>query len=302
MKPFRYLCLQAGVLVVCAGPAHAVLVDGVLDPVYGAPLATQTTQTSFGDWPASPDFYGELDGAFGYVASDTLHLFVSGNVSRFRSEPLVLPNQLQLYLDTQSGGQNPMSSANPSVGGYVNLQGIAGLGFDPEFAPDYWLAGSCDQFARFYAFYAELPAGGGGAGYFLGSSTVGGPGALSGGTSNPHGILAAVDLSNTAGVPAGCDAGSGAGVGTGAEWAIPLAALGNPTGPIRVCALLARASGPGASLVSNQLLGPVPPGTCSLGPADTVDLASVPGTQYFVIDRASPTIRSSWGRIKTLFR
>jgi hypothetical protein len=277
-------------------------VDGVLDPAYGAPLAIQTTQTSFGDWPVSTDFYGELDGAFGYIASDTLYLFVSGNFSRFRSEPLILPNQLQLYLDTQPGGQNPMSSANPSVGFHVNLQGIAGLGFDPEFAPDYWLAGSCDQFARFYAYYAELPAGGGGAGYFLGSSTVGGPGTLSGGTSNPHGILAAVDVTNIAGVPAGCDAGSGGGVSTGAEWAIPLAALGNPTGSIRVCALLARTSGPGPSLVSNQLLGPVPPGSCSLGPADTVDLAMVPGTQYFVVDQTSSTVRSSWGRIKTLFR
>lgn len=289
-------------LLLFGTPAGGVSVDGRLDPDYGAPLSTQTTQTSFGDWPADSFYGSELDGAFGYVAEDTLHLLLAGSFNRFYSEPLIFAHQLQLYLDTGPGGQNPLGSANPGVGFYVNLQGMAGLGFDSDFAPDYWLAGALDESGAspFFAYYAELASGGGGAGYHLGSSGVGGPGTLSGGV-NPFGILASVDLSNTAGVTAGCDASSGAGVTTGIEWAVPLAAIGSPSGPIRVCALLASA-GSGGGNVSNQVLGPVPPGSCALGPASGVSFGTVPGPQYFVLGASTPAARTTWGRLKVTYR
>lgn len=297
------LSVLLGTLAAATGPALAVPVDGILDPAYGPPLATQSTQTSYGDSPEDFFYGSELDGAFGYVTGDTLYLLATGNFSRFASEPLTFANQLQLWLDTQAGGQNPVSGANPSVGVYLNLRGMAGMGFDAEFAPDYWIAGARDEYDKLYAYYAELPAGGGGAGYRLGASVLGGTGTLSGvGTSNPHGILASVDISNTAGVTTGCDAGSGAGVTTGVEWAIPLAAIGNPTGSIRVCALLANAVAPGVGGLLNQVLGPVPPGTCTLGHAPDVDFASIPGAQYFTIDITVPVTGSSWGRVKTLYR
>lgn len=298
-----HLTSALAVQLVCATAASAIPVDGVLDARYGQPIILQTTQTSFGDWPVESMYYGELDGAFGYVADDTLHLFVSGNLNRFLSEPLTGANQLQLFFDTQPGGQNPVSASNPAVGSFATLAGCAGLGFDADFAPDFWLAGSRDAFGYFFAYYAELPAGGGGAGYILGASTIGGDGTLSGfGGSNPYGILAAVDISNTAGVTGGCDASSGAGVTVGAEWAIPLVALGHPTGAIGVSALLVQAAGLGQNRVSNQLLGPVPPGTCSLGLANAVDLSSIDGSQYFTIDQLTPTTDSSWGRIKSMYR
>jgi hypothetical protein len=292
----KWTCIALG-LSIPISAAGAVPVDGVLDPGYGAALSTQTTQTSLG---LSPSGSSELDEAFGYVGGDTLHLLIAGNYSPAVTEPLVFPHLLQLFIDVGPGGQNTVSDANPSVGLYVNLQTMAGMRFDAAFAPDFWLAADRATQNRVYAYYAELPAAGGGAGYFLGSSPIGGPGTLTGGASNPFGILAAIDISNSAGVTAGCDAASGAGVTTGVEWAIPLAAIGNPAGSIRICALLASASG--SAVVSNQVLGPVPPGTCALGPANGVDLGTVPGTQYFAIDEGTPAATATWGRLKTLFR
>lgn len=298
MRFVSRLCILAGVLLACAATALAVPVDGVLDPEYGVALSTQTTQTSLGDWPPDISHGGELDGAFAYVADDTLHLLITCSLDRFISEPLTFPNNLQLYFDTQPGGQNVLSAANPNAGGSIRLTGMTGLAFDSEFAPDYWIEGSRESFGLFYAFYAELPAGGGGAGYYLGASALGGAGELSGGASNPHGIRATMDISNAAGVTGGCDASSGAGVATGAEWAIPLAAIGNPTEPFRICALLVKPGSFGVGDVSNQALGPVPPGTCALGPANVVNLQNVPGAQYLVVDVTTPTARTSWGRLK----
>lgn len=292
----NWTCVALG-LSILARTASAVPVDGILDPAYGVALSTQTTQTSLG---LDPFDDSELDGAFGYVAGDTLHLLITGSYNHYLTEPLILPHLLQLYIDVGPGGQNPLSGANPSVGFSVNLQAMTGMRFDADFEPDFWLAADRGTLDRVYAFYAELPAAGGGAGYFLGFSPNGGPGTLTGGASNPFGILASIDVSNTAGVTGGCDAASGAGVTTGVEWAIPLAAIGNPTGPIRICALLASVGG--SAQVSNQVLGPVPPGTCALGPANGVDLGHVPGTQYFTIDGPTPAAQTTWGRLKTVYR
>lgn len=285
-------------LVILAGGADAIPVDGKLDPQYGGSLSTQTTQTSRGD--GAEYFASELDEAFGYVADDTLHLLLGGSYNRFRSEPLVLPNQLQLYIDTGPGGQNPLSGSNPSVGHNVNLQDMTGMRFDDEFSPDFWLAAARETFNGLGAHFAELPTGGGGVGHYLGASMIGDPGTLIGGF-NPFGVLASVDISNNAGVTAGCEAASGAGVTTGIEWAIPLAAIGNPTEVIRVCALISSVGAEGQ--VSNQVLGPVPPGTCALGSASGVDFRNLAGAQYFMVAaKVTSVTKPSWGRVKALYR
>jgi hypothetical protein len=69
-----------------------------------------------------------------------------------------------------------------------------------------------------------------------------------------------------------------------------------------VCALLANLIGPGLGGISNQVLGPVPPGTCALGAANGVNFGSIPGAQYFTIDITTPATGSSWGRVKALYR
>jgi hypothetical protein len=291
------LVLVVVALTAMTRAAGAVTIDGKHDPAYGASLSTQTTQTSLGD--GSNFMASELDEAYGYLSGDTLYVLLTGSFNRFFSEPLTLPNQLQLYVDIGSGGQNPLSGSNPNVGGVVKLPDMTGLHFDSDFSPDFWLAAARETFNQLDAYYAELPDGGGAAGYYLGASAIGGPGVLGGaGSFNPFGILASVDISNAAGVTAGCGAASGAGVTTGVEWAIPLAAIGNPAGAFRVCALLATA-GVG---ISNQVLGPVPPGTCALGPPGGVDLETIPGAQYFTIDGPTPVTRPTWGRLKALYR
>jgi len=121
--------LLAAVLTTGASAARAATVDGRLDPEYGAALSTQVTATSLGDTP--PHFMpfdsldvaigSELDGAFGFVSNGTLHLFFSGNVRSYVGEPLIYPDQLQIYIDCAPGGQNPPRSDNPAAGNYLRL-------------------------------------------------------------------------------------------------------------------------------------------------------------------------------------
>jgi hypothetical protein len=153
---------------------------------------------------------------------------------------------------------------------------------------------------RVYAYTAELPAGGGGAGAFLGHTDPGGPGTLAGGV-NPNGVRLAIDNSNGAGEVSGCGAGAPGPVVRGIEWEIPLAAIGNPAGPIRVCAFVSGAI-TNAGL-DNQVLGPVPPGTCGLGAPASVHFEAIDGAQWFMVgDGPVPVHAASWGRVKVLYR
>src|SRR5512141_2301870 len=77
-------------LLLLAGRAGAVNVDGQLDPGYGSALAAQTTQTGLGSGQITGDNSdgdlnlangSELDVAYGFIAGDTLHLFLAGNVA-----------------------------------------------------------------------------------------------------------------------------------------------------------------------------------------------------------------------------
>ena len=277
--------------------ADAVPVDGKLEPQFGVSLSTQTTQSSRGD---HTDFFGsELDEAFAFVADDTLHVLIAGYFNRFFSEPLLFPNQLQLYVDAGPGGQSQLSGSNPNVGFSVKLPNMTGMQFDDDFSPDYWFAAARESHDGLWVHYAELLSGGGGIGLYLGTSTIGESGSLVGGN-NPLGVLASADIFATAGVTAGCGAASGAGVTTGIEWAIPLAAIGNPSEAIRICALIASIGAPGQ--VSNQVLGPVPPGTCALGDASGVDFGNVSGAQYFTVAVVTAAAKTSWGRVKALYR
>jgi hypothetical protein len=174
------------------------------------------------------------------------------------------------------------------------------LTFDTEFVPDYFFEAWVYNLEYvLHVDYAELPTTGGGAAYLLGYADPGGPGTLTGGT-NPYGILAACDNSNTAGVTAGCDAASGAGVTRGVELAIPMAAIGNPTGCVKVLAF-----GYSEDLgIMNQMLGPLPPGICALGsnyPA--IDLRNYAGDQFFTIcPGITPARTTTWGSLKATYR
>jgi hypothetical protein len=274
----------------------AVIVDGKLDADYGAPLVMQTTQTSAGDNSAGMVQFAngsELDAAYGFISDATLHLFLSGNLAS-RLVPADNPDNsdlIHILIDSVPGGQGML------------IDELAGLQLDSGFAPDYAFRASNYDYllipgGQFITSETMLPTGGGGTWFYLGSSVPGGPGLLTGG-SNPFGIQAAVDMSNVAGVTAGCGAGSGSGVTTGIEWSIPLAAIGSPAGCIAICALVTDYT---TVSVSNQVLGPVPAGTCALGAASGVNFNAIPGQQFFyVCPAATPAQRSTWGQLKTRY-
>jgi hypothetical protein len=282
--------------------ARAITVDGQLDPSY-ALLSTQTTQTSAGDDLQGLMGFGngsELDAAYGLVDSGTLYLFLTGNLKDTicGSQACTDADLLEIFIDSQTGGQTRLLQDSPN--GFP----FTGLTFDAGFAPDYWIeyfdgGALINSFSR-NAYFELLPTGGGGASSYLGSgSNAGAPGTLSGGA-NPFGIQATIDNRNTAGVGSGCAGASGAGVTTGVELAIPLAAIGNPTGCIKLSVLIHQ---PSSGTVTNQVLGPVPPGTCALGPPAGVNFGSLAGTHYFTLcPGATPARSTTWGAVKTIYR
>ena len=297
--------LPAASLVAGVSVADAA-VDGALDPVYGPARTLQSTQTTYKGGPfRQVDFCDgrELDGGYAYSADGVLHLFLAGNMPFWWTlEGTSEWQPVDVFIDSKPGGQNQLLSNNPTIDSpYYDLKTMAGLRFDSGFEADYWLSLGSNNFGypRLYAYYAELPSGGGGSSSFLGTTLCGGPGTLSGG-SNPFGFEVTLVDSNSAGVSQGCGPASGAGVVTGVEWAIPLTAIGNPTGCIKVCAFLSTAD---HQMIFNQVLGPLPPGTCDLGASSTVNFATIAGDQFFStcdgVVRAQPT---SWGRLKATYR
>jgi hypothetical protein len=293
------MLLASGILA--AAPALAFTVDGTLDGAYGPALHTQTTQTDFGNaTDGQPGFTNgsELDVAHGTIDGNVLRLFLGGNLeSNF--------NKLEIFIDCLPGGQNRLRGDNPNVDfDGLNRMGDDGSGngltFDAGFEADFYITmtnGDAGGHAIF-ANYAELLTGGGGSGYYLGQTTAQN-GTLSGGI-NPHGIELTLDNSNVGGVDAGCGASSGAGVTTGIELAIPLSALGNAQGCFKVSVFV---NGGGHDFVSNQVLGSLPPGTCNLGEPRNVNFNSHAGDQYFTVcDNPTHSEKSSWGRVKAMYR
>jgi hypothetical protein len=286
-----------------AGSALAITVDGVADLDYGPAIVTQATQTQFGDATTGlVDFAGgsELDQAYGVILGDTLYIVLAGNLeSNF--------NKLDIFIDSLPGaGQNQLRGDNPNVDfDGLNRMGDDGTGngltFDAGFEPDYYITVTGGDVGggvyKMFANYAELLSGGGGAGFYLGETVIGGNGILTGGT-NPDNIRVTIDNSNVGGVSGGCDAASGAGVSTGIELCIPLSALGLSSSPGCVTAS-AFVNGGSHDFLSNQVLGPLQPSQCNLGEPRLVDFNQYAGDQFFeVCEGAVPVENTTWGRIK----
>jgi uncharacterized protein (TIGR03382 family) len=267
-------------LCAAAGVASAQVVDGSRDASYGGPLAVQNTQTQFGDSNLGQQRFAngsELDAAYGVVSGGVLHLLFAGNLeSNF--------NKLDIFIDSRAGGQNVLRGDNPDVD-FNGLNRMAGLRFEAGFEADYWVSSTGgDVGGGNYGYFvnlAELLTSGGGAGGYVGTNNGGG-GGLTGGN-NPFGIDSAIDNSNTAGVGGGTgtDGGAGALVTTGIEFAIPLAALGNPTGDLRVRAFI---NGGGHDFLSNQVLGGINGGG-NIGEPGRADLSS---SSSFVVPIPTP--------------
>ncbi len=84
--------------------------------------------------------------------------------------------------------------------------------------------------------------------------------------------------------------GDVAAVTTGIEFAIPLSAIGNPAGNIRIVAMV---NAGGHDFVSNQVIGGLPAGTGNLGEPANVNFANRAGDQFFTVSGTSagaPTV------------
>lgn len=260
------------------------VLDGTRDGSYGL-RSVQTVETQFGD--ANPNGGSELDAAWAQVQGGTLYLMLTGNLEgNF--------NKLNIFIDSVAGGENVVTNDtgnggnNPTNDGWAGK--YAGFTFDTGFAADYLLILRNGDFGgdRFDVDFSSVgntsvleTAGD----IFGGSRFGANVNALAG-----AGIGVAFDNSNVLGVLGGTGAANQAAaeaVTTGIELAIPLAALGNPTGDILVSAMI---NGSNHDYLSNQFLGGLAAPQGNLGgdgngtfngTVGQINLNNFGGSQYF---------------------
>ena len=303
---------QDGILL---PPLGGIIIDGIAEAAYGCPIAVQQIGSGFGNNTQTnlQNNAGgsELDAAYGLVLDNVLFLTLAGNLENNG-------NELMIFFITGPGGQNTLTNVNPNIGN-LNSSGATtngtgpGLTFDPGFAPNYWIGvnGANQNPYRMFIDYAQLWPGATNAlgvatnGYYVGSTTTTN-GTLNGiANFNPFGIQGTINNSNTNGVDGGPGGGNGcstnstgalesvaaAQVRSGVELAIPLGAIGSPTGAIAICAYIA--GGPPYTYLSNQILGPVGTGNpavqvCQLNlgavtNASAVNFGNLPGQHFFFV-------------------
>jgi 1,4-alpha-glucan branching enzyme len=269
-----------------------IVVDGVLDPLYGESIVVQDTASGFGDNDLGLVDHAngsELDGLHARVEEGILYIHFAGNLeTNF--------NKLDVFIDAIPGeGQNRLRADNPEVkfGGLNRMGGSGrgtepGLRFDAGFGPDFWIdftaGGEVGLSHETYINWSRL-ATGGGADVDWGFAGPGGAGAGLA-ISTDNGIIASIDNSNVLGVSEGEGLDDGTGVDTGIEFAIPLTLLDHEAGdPIAIAAFI---NGPNHDFLSNQVIGPLG-GAANLGEPRLVDFQSIPGEQFAIaIEGADP--------------
>lgn len=218
--------------------------DGTRDGTYNL-NSVQTVETGFGD------NFSELNAAWSQVQGGMLYIVLTGNLeANF--------NKLNIFFDSVAGGQNQLSNdtsnggTNPGNDGWAGK--YAGFTFDSAFSADFMLTMRNGNGNTFDIDYAVV---GGGASAFETASNIFG-GSTTGANANALsgvGIGVGFNNSNAAGILGGsaaADQSAAQAVTTGIELAIPLSALGNPNGDIRVSAMI---NGSNHDYLSNQFLG-----------------------------------------------
>ncbi len=286
-------------LVGAPASALTINVDG-LGPEggYGAARRVpQTCNTSAGNNPSGGDnrhaMGSELNVSAAAILNATVYAMYTGNLqSNFTN--------LEVFIDCIAGGQNTLRGDNAMVP-LNGLNRMAGLTFDADFEPDYYITMNCGDSAGTYRFsghFVTLPTSGGGVSTYLGSTDA----AITG-SGNSLGIQFAIQNGNASGVVAGCSPAVllNNTSPTGVEIGVPLSAIGNPGGCIKVCAFINR---PAHDFIFNQFMEPLPAGSCDLGDPSTVSLASIAGDQFYVACEEPPTpaVRATWGKVKVLYR
>lgn len=277
-------CVLLALIALTAPAFSQVVVDGSIagDP-YGAPVAVQAVETGFGD------NLSELDAAYARIESGKLYLALTGNLENNF-------NKLEIFIDSVPGGENVFSGTPGNDGTGV----MTGLTFDAAFAADYHVIVRRGFFGnpRFDVDIAALGTANFSSYFDVFGGTDTGSGVTGTGPANASPIEVAYDDSNTAGVIGGsnaADQAAAAAVQTGVEIGIDLADLGNPSGPIQVCAFV---NGSNHDFASNQFLGALTPPQGNLGGDGAgnwtgslaFDLNAFPGDQFFVIGSVEPGV------------
>ncbi len=146
----------------CYSALAAPVIDGSAgDPLYGAALAAQDTQTQFASL-GRPDVCNgsELDAVYAAAHNNTLYMVLAGNLE-------TSGNKLEIFFDARAGGQNRLLATNPGAdpnSGLLRMCEVAGdpsqpglgLTFSSGFQADFWVSVSCfGNPATVYVDYAE---------------------------------------------------------------------------------------------------------------------------------------------------
>ncbi|HUJ09104.1 MAG TPA: BACON domain-containing protein [Verrucomicrobiae bacterium] len=310
MKTFYAFFVAVMLAVPTLTTSAAIVIDGTADADYGSAIVTQqlgTTELDNNKGLVDESNGSELDAAYGVISNGVLYLVLAGNIDSDIGESGSGYDKLQVFFMTGPGGDHTLgTNYNGAVDfGHFNrmgtdgadlMSGGPGLTFESGFAPNYWIGttvGSNGPGPTMYVNYMQVCSNCFGA--YLGSVSPSNtpPNNIFVDGQYGTGIQAALNNSNILGVagdPSGCYT-TGApynpqDVRTGLELAIPLSAIGSPTGQVSICAFLVSDA---YDVMYNQVLGPIWDGTtgfCKAGnEPDYVDFSSgaYPGTQSFSI-------------------
>ena len=234
---------------------------GIPNDVGPAQLVTlQNNATGLGD------NVSEADALYLRATPDGLRLGIPGNLGTDGTGFVLL-------FDTGAGGQNVLITDGFSTPP-TTIPELDGTIMDAGFAPDVLLLVNAYS-ATLYVDHYTLPTGTLGDKRYIGSNAIGTEdGTLSGG-SNPYGLLAALDNSNTAGVT-DTDPSQAATAVNGLELLLPYEDLDLDSGAdsVKVMVMMVRSSGE----VGNQTLPGLGGGYANAG--YTPDMTAYPGQQY----------------------
>ncbi len=185
-----------------------IIVNGTRDAAYGAnedAAFVQANITQFGNsnlGQVNAANGSEIDNVFVVKDSTHLYIFIGGNLeTNF--------NKMDVFFDTQEGGQNRLRGDNPNVDfNGLNRMGDAGTGnglrFSLGFEADYYFMTTGNASNSLFCNYASLTSADGavlGTGGYVGQGTYGGPaGALAGGSMAFGTFRCSINNSNVAGV------------------------------------------------------------------------------------------------------
>jgi hypothetical protein len=275
-----FISVIAAALLLSTSQTRAITVDGTLDGAYGSALAIQGNPTGFGDSTIGDGTSAggsELDAGYGVISGGNLFLFLSGNVEQGPPNA----NHWNIFISTGAPGQSVLN-IGPSTAANMN-----GSTFSPGFQGVLMLDANNFGGTLFVdsvdlttplgtsSFLGGIPTPGG-----IGSATVGG-------------ITIGVNNTNAGGINGSTATSLQAlSVTTGLELEIPLAMIGNPSGPIQV---LADVNGGGDGFLSNQFLPGLPSGTGNVGgggpftggSSSQFNFGSTPGEFFTVVPEPS---------------